>query len=111
MHSHRNSRPLAGLLAAAVLALAGTGAQAAAEPSGLDPELSAKVARERMKQTARARDLDTGGGGGPGAGNAGCGQVDIGNDSPGNRTAAQRLNERNKTVIVTGPVINAARCR
>jgi hypothetical protein len=37
--------------------------------------------------------------------------VDIGNDDPDDRRASRKLNERSKTVIVTGDVINMAKCR
>ncbi|MFN9773390.1 MAG: hypothetical protein ACK54X_12330 [Burkholderiales bacterium] len=97
----------AALAVATLGAVAGTALAATAEPSGLDPELAAKVARERAKQNRRGAELGDAGGNDKG----GCGQVDIGNDNSKDRSAASRVIERNRTVIVTGPVINAARCR
>lgn len=84
-----------------------------ADPLDIEPNLQAKIARERLKQTK-------GGGGsnnengmaGPGGSNrnSGCGQVDIGNsDAP--QKGARGMNQREKTVIVTGSVINATKCR
>ncbi|MGH1360554.1 MAG: hypothetical protein ACRBC3_17480 [Burkholderiaceae bacterium] len=81
----------------------------------LGPGLAAKLAKEKIKQRGpRRRSSDYGSrNSGNGAGDGACGQVDIGNSNSGGgrQTAAQRFRERNRTVIVTGPVINAARCR
>lgn len=83
-------------------------------PYDLDPGLAAKLAKEKVKQRGprrRSSHYGTRNSGG-GAGDGACGQVDIGNSNSGGRqTAAERFRERNRTVIVTGPVINAARCR
>lgn len=90
-------RAFAGL---ALLAVAAAVAAATAEPIELDPELQAKIALEKIKQH--------GGKGKKGDGK--CGQIDIANDKDdarGTRAAAPR----DKTVIVTGPVINATTCR
>lgn len=110
MSPHSILRSLGSVLAIAAIAamVSATANAASAEPSGLDPELAAKVARERLKQSQRGAQSGNGKGGG---GDSSCGQVDIGNDNPNDRSAASRLNQRSKTVIVTGPVINAARCR
>ncbi len=86
---------------------------AQSQPYDLDPGLAAKLAKEKVKQRGpRRRSADYGSrNSGDGAGDGACGQVDIGNSSGGAQTAAERFRERNRTVIVTGPVINAARCR
>lgn len=103
MTTHRSGFLVATCLAVALAVSAAGGARAAsAEPSGLEPELASKIAREKLKQSRR-------GAGGSDASQ--CGSVDIGNDDPGDRRASRRLNERSRTVIVTGDVINAARCR
>jgi hypothetical protein len=110
MTPHCILRYLGSVLATAAIAaiVSGTAHAASADPSGLEPELAAKVARERLKQPQRGTQSGSGKGGG---GDSSCGQVDIGNDNPNDRSAASRLNERSKTVIVTGDVINAPRCR
>ncbi|MFK7967464.1 MAG: hypothetical protein AB8C46_26170 [Burkholderiaceae bacterium] len=105
----------AGLIASLSVPLPATAAQSM--PYDLDPGLAAKLAKEKVKQRGpRRRSAHYGSrnsGSNAGGGSDGCGQVDIGNsNSSGQRqTAAERFRERNRTVIVTGPVINAARCR
>jgi len=103
----------AGLVASLSVPLPATAAQSM--PYDLDPGLAAKLAKEKVKQRGpRRRSADYGSrNSGGNAGSDNCGQVDIGNsNSSGQRqTAAERFRERNRTVIVTGPVINAARCR
>lgn len=112
MTTHRTiGKALAALAAAAIVATSGTAHAASADPTGLDPEVAAKVAREKIKQTQRGAQFRDGGGDAGGGRNDKCGQVDIGNDNSKDRSAASRLNERSRTVVVTGPVINAARCR
>ena len=102
-----------GIAVSFIYATPATAAQS--QPYDLGPGLSAKLAKEKLKQRGpRRRSSDYGTrNSGDGAGDGACGQVDIGNsNSSGQRqSAAQRFRERNKTVIVTGPVINAARCR
>jgi hypothetical protein len=99
---------LAGLLggiATSLVIAASPALAASAEPSGLDPEMAAKVAREKVKQRANRQ---RGGNAGNGSSDR-CGYVDIGNDNT-ERSASRRLSDRSRTVIVTGDVINAARC-
>ena len=98
---------------AASLSMPNTALAAQSQPYDLDPGLAAKLANEKVKQRGpRRRSSDYGSRNSDG-GDSGCGQVDIGNSNSGSgmQTAAERFRERNKTVIVTGPVINAARCR
>lgn len=71
----------------------------------VDPGLQAKIAREKLKQTRASSGGDAGG-----ASNNGCGQIDIGNDDSSKRGSNQ-VSQRDKTVIVTGPVINATKCQ
>ncbi len=73
----------------------------------LDVDLQSKVAREKVKQRGPRR----GSGEDKGGNSDNCGQVDIGNNDGSNNSARGRINPRGQTVIVTGPVINAARCR
>jgi hypothetical protein len=111
MATNRIARTLCSVTTAAVILLsAGVAVGATAEPTGLDPDVAAKVAREKIKQTQRAARHGGRDGGGKGGGGQ-CGQVDIGNDDSGDKRASKKLNERSRTVIVTGDVINAARCR
>lgn len=79
---------------------------ASAEPTELEPEWQAKVARERLKQNQANAGVAREGAGR----NSGCGQIDIGN-SDNSRKGAGSINAKEKTVIVTGPVINATNCR
>lgn len=82
------------------------------EPLDLDPNLQALVAREKIKQRGATRRTDARAGlqGGGNQQNANCGSVDIGN-ATNDRSARNRVNPRDTTVIVTGPVVNAARCK
>ena len=88
------------------------GFAADAEPIDLDPNLQALVAREKIKQRGATRRTDARRGLQDNGGNdANCGSVDIGNNTNESRSARGRVNPRDTTVIVTGPVINAARCK
>ncbi len=83
-----------------------------AEPLDLDPNLQALVAREKIKQRGATRRTDARAGlqNNGNNQNANCGSVDIGN-ATNDRSARNRVNPRDTTVIVTGPVVNAARCK
>lgn len=118
--SLRNRRRLVDLLVLAALAVAAgslplPALAADSEPLDLDPELQALVAREKIKQRGATRRTDARRGlqtTGTGAGSdSNCGSVDIGNSNNESRSARNRVNPRDTTVIVTGPVINAARCK
>lgn len=76
---------------------------ASSEITDLNSKLSAKVAKERIKQRSPRRGKERGS-------NENCGNVDIGNNNSDN-SARSRINPRDNTVIVTGPIINAANCR
>jgi hypothetical protein len=76
---------------------------ASSEASDLDAKLTAKVARQRIKQRSPRQGKDRGA-------NSECGNVEIGNNNS-DSSARSRVNPRNNTVIVTGPIINAANCR
>jgi hypothetical protein len=119
--TRRRGNGPAGILArlAAVTLLAGTiGAvpllvsAADSEPLDLDPNLQALVAREKIKQRGATRRTDARAGlqNNGNNQNANCGSVDIGN-ATNDRSARNRVNPRDSTVIVTGPVVNAARCK
>jgi hypothetical protein len=87
------------------------GFAADAEPVDLDPNHQALVAREKIKQRGATRRTDARRGLQQNGNDADCGTVDIGNNTADSRSARGRVNPRDTTVIVTGPVINAARCK
>jgi hypothetical protein len=98
---------LAVTLVAAALPAAGQRA-ARSEIMDLEDQERALVAKEGIKQrreqqAARRQGVDF-------KAKADCGTVDIGNDER-NKKGSGRIAEREKTVIVTGPVINTANCR
>ena len=101
------------LVACALGPLLATGVHAASsEPIDLDPELQALVARSKIQQRGANR-LEQGRADRSNRDSRDdqCGSVDIGNNTSDSRTARGRLNPRTTNVIVTGPVINTARCR
>lgn len=75
---------------------------ASADPVDIDPDLAAKVAREKLKQRQAQQSGDAK------KTKSECGKVDIGNTD--NSKSADKVNSKEKTVIITGPVINAAKC-
>ena len=81
------------------------------EPLDLDPNHQALVAREKIKQRGATRRTDARQGLQQNGQDSNCGSVDIGNSNDDSRSARSRVNPRDTTVIVTGPVINAARCK
>jgi hypothetical protein len=98
------------LIGGAIGAVPGLASGADAEPLDLDPNLQALVARERIKQRGSTRRTDARFGLEKDGQDAKCGSVDIGNTT-NDRSARNRVNPRDTTVIVTGPVVNAARCK
>jgi len=114
--ARRGYRPLLSRLVLASLVVAiGSfhlpGFAADAEPIDLDPNLQALVAREKIKQRGATRRTDARRGLQENGDDSKCGSVDIGNSTDDSRSARNRVNPRDTTVIVTGPVINAARCK
>lgn len=85
---------------------------AESEPNeDLTPDLKALIAKERIRQRTGPRGAESRN---PRVANdsQNCGSVDIGNSTEARgRSARERMNPREQTVIVTGPVVNAARCR
>ena len=79
------------------------GTPARADALDLDDKDRALVAKETVKGNKNKQSGKSGS-------NANCGQVDIGNDSSNKKGSAQ-IAERQKTVIVTGNVINTANCK
>jgi len=78
------------------------GTPARAEAVDMDEKDRALVAKETLKQNKNKAN-------GKAGSNANCGQVDIGNDAP--KTGSQQIADRQKTVIVTGNIINTANCK
>lgn len=111
---HMRFGPVAALaLAAAVLGSTGAAHAARAEPMDLETEHMATLAKEKVKQSRETRRGDSAGdssGARSSRGSDQCGHLDIANDD-GRQSARERMRDRDKTVIVAGPVINAARCR
>lgn len=81
------------------------GTNARSEALDMEDKDRALVAKETVKQRKQQRNGSSSGGS-----SAGCGQVDIGNDS-GSKKGSSQIAERQKTVIVTGNVINTANCK
>lgn len=99
------------LTAAVALAAGAVQAAATAEPMDIEPELLARMARERAKGTSQqAQDRRPGVSRGSGSNPlAECGAVNIGNIVGGGRPGFQ---PREVTVVITGDVVNANnRCR
>ena len=101
------------IIVLAQLVLAAVPARAAeSEPNeDLTPDLKALIAKERIRQRSGPRGAESRN---PRVDNdsQNCGSVDIGNSQEARgRSARERMNPRQQTVIVTGPVVNAARCR
>ena len=81
--------------------------KARSETLDMEDKDRALVAKESVKQR---RDSKANAGKSGGGSNAQCGSVDIGNDSKDKKGSSQ-IAERQKTVIVTGNVINTANCK
>jgi hypothetical protein len=97
------------LVTLALLGFAGAAGAASSEINNLNVELSAKVARERIVQNQEDREFDRSR---RGFRDEECGTVNIGNDYDDDApTARERLNPRQRVIVITAPVINAANCR
>jgi hypothetical protein len=113
---HRIVKPLLDRLAlfavvGTIWSIPGPVSAAESEPLDLDPNHQALVAREKIKQRGTTRRTDARQGLQQNGRDSNCGSVDIGNNTSDSRSARNRVNPRDSTVIVTGPVINAARCK
>ena len=96
------------------IGLAPVAAHAAdSEPNeDLGPELRSLIAKEKIRQRTGPRGSEPRNFRGGVDTSQDCGSVDIGNTAEARgRSARERMNPREQTVIVTGPVVNAARCR
>lgn len=99
------------LVAALVAPVSGRAADS--EPNeDLGPELRSLIAKEKIRQRSGPRGAEPRNFRGGIDTSQDCGTVDIGNSTQARgRSARERMNPREQTVIVTGPVVNAARCR
>ncbi len=79
------------------------GTPARSEAVDMDDKDRALVAKETIKQNKNKAS-------GKAGSNANCGSVDIGNDSS-NKKGSSQIADRQKTVIVTGNIINTANCK
>jgi hypothetical protein len=79
------------------------------ETLDLEDSERALVAKEGLRQRRDQKNEQRKAGGSKTGTSSDCGKVDIGNDD--NNKASSRIAERQKTVIVTGNVINTANCR
>lgn len=106
---NRTSLVAVGVLAVLSLAHAVPAAaqgRASAEIVDMEEKERALLAKESLKQK---RDTRQGGKKGSNS-DSDCGSVDIGNDNS-NQRGSNRIAERQKTVIVTGNIINTAKCK
>lgn len=76
----------------------------------LDPDMNAKLLKERARQGTISDGMRHGRGGAPGA-QGECGNVNINsNNQPQSNSGIREMFGKQNTTIITGPVINAARC-
>ncbi len=79
------------------------GTPARSDALDMEDKDRALVAKETIKQNRNKSS-------GKAGSNANCGSVDIGNDSSSKKGSSQ-IADRQKTVIVTGNIINTANCK
>jgi hypothetical protein len=101
------SRPSVLVMLAALILPLQVHAAARAEALDMDEKDRAAVSKETLKQKRESAGNKAAG---PGGNSSNCGSVDIGNDSK-DKKGSNRIAEREKTVIVTGNIINTARCK
>jgi hypothetical protein len=82
---------------------------AKAEIADIDEDLRASIQKEKVKQHKARADQRSKNSGGNSGQNSECGHVDIGNTD--NSKGSSAVSQREKTVVITGPVINATNCK
>ena len=107
------------LKSASGLALASLFALAHASPPSvnpeqmdLDPDITAKILKEKARQNKSGTPAGNSSGGGGNSSN--CGQVNIGNSNSGDKKSISGIGDmfgKTTTVVVTGPVVNTANCK
>lgn len=100
---------LAAIVLAAPALPAAAQTRARADILDLEEKDRALVAKEGVKQRREQSNMARQGGGKDSKSGANCGSVDIGNED--DKKGSNRIADRQKTVIVTGPIINTANCR
>lgn len=84
-----------------------------AEPMDLDPDIAAKIVKEKSKRSTIAEGMKQGRG--PGGSSNDCGTVNINSSGSGkdqkSNSGIKEMFGKQQTTIVTGPVINMANCK
>ena len=83
-----------------------------AEPMDLDPDIAAKIGKEKSKRSTIADGMKQGRG--PSGSSNDCGTVNIASGSGKDQKSNSGIKEmfgKQQTTIVTGPVINMAKCK
>ena len=83
--------------------------QVNAEPMDLDADISAKIFKEKARQ--RTASGDSGSGGSPSGSSSECGTVNINSNDKKSNSGVKEMFGKQSTTIVTGPVINMAKCK
>jgi len=81
-----------------------------AEPADLDPDLTAKILKEKAKRNPGAQQAGNSGGGT----SSNCGSVNINSPDPKDKKSSGGIAEmmgNKSTTVVLGPVINMANCK
>lgn len=81
------------------------------EPLDLDPDITAKLLKEKSKRSTIADGMRSGRSASAG-GSSECGTVNINsNNNSKSNSGIREMFGKQSTTIVTGPVINAANCK
>ena len=102
----------AAAIAAALLFAAAHAAppQVNAEPMDLDADINAKIFKEKARQASR--NSQSGGSGDVAGGSSSdCGSVNINSNDKKSNSGIKDMFGKQSTTIVTGPVINMAKCK
>jgi hypothetical protein len=83
------------------------------EPMDMGVEITAKIGMEKSKRNALAASMNRGGGSDGGYSGSGgeCGNVNINSNEKKSNSGIKDMFGRQTTTIVTGPVINMAKCK
>ena len=106
---HTLFRCASGLVAALFFAAAHAAPpQVNAEPMDLDADISAKIFKEKARQRSAGNDS---GGSTPTGSSSECGTVNINSNDKKSNSGLKDMFGKQSTTIVTGPVINMAKCK
>ena len=84
------------------------------EQMDLDPDITAKILKEKAKRDPSAMPAGNSGSSGSSGSSSNCGQVNIGNSGTPDKKSISGLDSmfgKQTTVVVQGPVINTANCK